>query len=163
MKLSREELTDLGYWRRFRELRGVAHEENTALLSDEFDLADEEMDILRGKRPMPAPKESEKPLPELEFVAKNAAIVVRAESLLIADAVGLRFGPLLADACRMLEALRLLSEEDFAEMHAFTIRDQIQDDPDYFQAVKEHPRVVSWGKGCELAAELVKKHEGFGK
>ena len=163
-KLLAQEINYLGYWDRFCAIRGFdpAEAKGATDPSQRFDVTDDEMDMLRGIKPMPvkAEEEKEKLLPVWAYIGITSSCEGPNDTVIAKSIRSDAEGELLADAPRMLEALRLLSKESLGDW-VYEIRDKVIESD--FENTWDHPRVVSWGRACELTAELVKKHAGFGK
>lgn len=168
-KLLAREINYLGYWDRFCILRGInpyAKNEGEIPDNEAFEFTDDEMDMLRGVKPMPVKAEEEKPLPTWEYDSLSETVGEPGPNdthSFVAEDVAPEHGELLADAPRMLEALRLLSKESLGDW-GYSVRDDAAESGDGWKGDSwSHPRVVSWGLACKLTNELVKKHAGFGK
>ncbi len=162
-RLTRQELETLGYWDRLAMLWA---NDPSSLNAESFDLSEPVMKMIRGHEPLPewCQNKKENPLPDLAWHEEAHVIFDPSKTLPIANHVGPTFGPLLADSVRMLEALRLLSAEDLGGVIGYAVRDSAWESGDEWAGDPwDHPRLKSWQKACELTAELVKKHENFGK
>jgi hypothetical protein len=163
--LTKAEIKKLGYWKLFVALLGP-NPQGEGDNEDEFDLSDETMEILRGKKPLPSHCGPERPLPRWVHLPENSEVYQDGNDGVVsgvAQHVSADHGPLIADAPRMLEALRLLSREALGDW-VYDVRDNASESGDGWAGDRwDHPRVKSWSKACELTAELVKKHENFGK
>lgn len=161
--LKKSEIKKLGYWKRLCAILGP-DPKGEGEDGDEFEFSEDTMDMLRGLVPIPDHAAKDKPLPEWLYLDVNSEVIQDLNGVFsgVASKVTPEHGALIADATKMLEALRLLSREELGDW-VYSVRDSASESGDGWAWDRwDHPRVKSWGKACKLTAELVKKHEKFG-
>ncbi len=159
--LTTNEISNLGYWDRFCELRGYsvwAMNEGQVRDGEEFEFTREEMEMLRGTREMP---KAEKELPEWRLDEDTNTIdelsANKQSWRVIASSVELKQGDLMADAPRMLKALRVLHADGHLVPRGAEIAESVHDD---WSSSGEagRKRVAAWEEAVAIAEEVVKRH-----